>query len=416
MIGRVSQQSMISQFTQNAQTREDELQKVQNQLSSGNRIQLPSQDPVATINFMDYDSRLKEIDTYSNLINNNQSKLDIIDSHLDNTTQALQRLRELTVQMANGTYTKEERTNAAMEVDQLMRQILANANSKFKGQSLFAGTSITDKAFSPQTNIDPSTGMEFIENVQYLGNHQAQLVEIDRGETVAVNYSGNQIFWSGNMSVIPTRNVAGYTAPVDATIIVDGTQISISRGDNLDTIADKINKAGLSTKANILSEGGQSIFQLETSSPHQITLQDTRGGKVLEDLGLIEAGMFPPANFSPSAKVYQKSIFDTLIDFRKALLNDDTQKIGGLALGEIDMSLGNLLKYRASLGAVSQRMHSMLERMSNDEIYLTDARQQAIGTDLTRATMQMKLLEFSHDVALSTGAKLMPKTLLDFLR
>ncbi len=416
MIGRVSQQSMVSLFTQNAQNREQELQKVQDQLSSGYRVNKASQDPTATINYMDYDSRLHEINTYSELIQNNENKVNLIDGHLGNTTEVLQRLRELTVQMANGTYTKEERTNAALEVDQLMRQVLANANAKFKGQSLFAGTSIADQAFIPQYKMDPQTGFELIDNVKYMGNNQAQLVEIDRGEMVSVNYSGNQMFWSGNMNIIPTKNVSGYTAPVDATIIVDGVRIAINRGDNLDTIADKINKSGVSVNAAVLTEGGQSIFNIETTSPHQIALQDAEGGRVLEELGLIDPGMNPPLNYSPGAKIYQKSIFETLIDFRKALQKDDTFQIGGTALAELDQSLSNVMKYRAHLGAVNERMHSMLERYLNDEIYYTDAKQKAIGTDITKATMEMKLLEFSHNVALSTGARLMPKTLMDFLR
>ena len=416
MIGRVSQQSMASKFTQNALTRENALQKSENQLASGYRVNLPSDDPVATINYMDYDSRLKEINTYSNLIQDNENKLNLTDGALNNTTQVMQRLRELAVQMANGTYSKEERMNAATEVDQLMRQVLANANTQFKGVSLFGGTSITNKAFVPQFTVDPKSGQEFIEKVDYLGNHQSQLVEIDRGETVAVNAPGNQIFWSGNMTIIPTKNVNGYTAPVDGTIVVDGKEINIRRGDNLETIAHKINNSGVAVNASIMTENGQSIFQIESTSPHQVTLRDIKGGHVLEELGLIDSQMYPPLNYSPSAKVYQNSIFDALINFRKALMKDDTFKIGGTALGRIDQSLANILKFRARLGAVSERMHNMRERFLDDKVYYSDAKQKSIGTDITQATMDMKMLEFSQNVALSVGARLMPKTLLDFLR
>src|SRR5271157_5348497 len=122
MIGRVTQGYMVNDFNTNLHARENELQKSQNQISTGYRVNLPSEDPVAAINYMDYDSRLKEIGTYQSIVNNAKSKLNLIDSSLDSVTSLVQRLRELAVQGANGTYTKEERQNMAVEVDQLLRE------------------------------------------------------------------------------------------------------------------------------------------------------------------------------------------------------------------------------------------------------------------------------------------------------
>ncbi len=416
MIGRVTQQSMINDFTNNTIRREGELQDVQNQLSSGYRINRASDDPVATINYMDFDSRLKEIDTYSSIIGVMQNKSNLIDSQLDSVTQLLQRARELAVQMSNGVYGEEERRNAAMEIDQIARQVLLTANANYKDTALFGGTATNQPPFEGRYIVDPETGTEILTGVRYLGNNQAQIIEIDRNETVTLAQPGNQVFWADNMTIIPTIPVEGYTAPTDSTIIVDGKRISIAAGDNLEVIAGKINSAGLAVRASVETQNQQSILMMETTSPHQITLMDADGGRVLSDLGLIDSGMATPYNYSPSARVYTGSVFDVLIGFRDALLKNDSEAIGGRVLGGIDQSLGNVLKFRAHMGAVNERMQNILQRYLADESYYTDAKQNAVGTDITKSMMEMKMLEFAHDVALNIGARIMPKTLLDFMR
>jgi len=416
MIGRVTPGYMVNDFLANLHAREEKMQNVQNQLSTGYRINLPSQDPVGTINFMDFDSRLKEINTYQTIVNNAQSKIKVVDSNLNSVTEILQRIRELAVQGANGIYTKEERRNMAVEADQLLREILQLANSYYKDNALFGGTMVDETPFKPTIQTDPDTGTEFVKDVRYIGNNQSQIIEAERGEIIDINQPGNQIFWADNMEIYSTLNVSGYTAPIDSKIVVDGVEINISSGDNLEVIVQKINKAGVAVKASIITREGASYLALESTSPHQISLMDTDGGRVLQDLGFIDHGMNPPYNYSPAARVYTGSVFDVLINFRKALLSNDIFKIGGTALAQIDQSLSNVLKFRAHLGAVSQRLEKITDRFLADEAYITEAKDNSIGTDISKSIIDMKTLEFSHDVALNIGARILPKTLLDFLR
>lgn len=416
MIGRVTQGFMVHDFNKNLRDRETEMQKVQNQLASGYKIQLPSDDPVGTINYMDYDTRLKEMKTYTRIAEDQGSKLNLIDAKLNSVTQLAQRMRDLAVQGANGIYSAEDRRNMAVEVDQLMREMISVANSQYKGESLFGGTRNSQPPFVANIQVDPKTGVDFVQGVRYLGNNQSQIAEVDNGQRVVTNRPGNQIFWADNMEMHATLPSTGYVASRDSKIFIDGVAVSIRRGDNLDVISDKINHSGTAVRASVVTENGTSFFNLETTSPHQLSLMDAEGGTVLSDIGLTERGINPPDNYAPTAKVYTGSIFDVMVKFRKSLLEGNTFKIGGTSLNGIDMTLGNINKIRTRLGAVSERLDALRKRFSSEEIYITEARDNEIGTDIPEATMRMKMLEFSHNVALSVGARLMPKTLLDFLR
>lgn len=416
MLGRVTQGFIVNDFNNNLHSRQDELQKTQKQLASGYRVNLPSEDPVAAVNYMDFQSRLREVEIYRTIVDNAKSKLNIADSAMESVTGIIQRLRELAVQGANGTYTKEERQNMAMEVDQLLRELATIANTSYKGNPLFGGTTMDANPFKAQFRVDEKTGVEYLENVRYTGNNQTLQSEVEKGERVDVAHPGNQLFWADNMEIYSTLNVAGYTAATDSKINIDGTDIDIKAGDNLEVIANKINNGGLSVKASVETRNGASYFLIESTSPHQIGLYDSDGGSVLQDLGLVDHGMNPPNNYSSAARVYTGSIFEVMINFRKALVKDDTFQIGGSALMAADNSLANVLNYRARIGSVSQRLDAITERYLSDEVYLTEAKDNAIGTDIPKAMTQLKMLEFSHDVALNVGARILPRTLLDFLR
>jgi flagellin len=65
-----------------------------------------------------------------------------------------QRIRELAVQSANGTYTSTDRTNLQTEVTALQNQMIdVIANSKFNGNTLFSSSSVAT-SFDIQTGID----------------------------------------------------------------------------------------------------------------------------------------------------------------------------------------------------------------------------------------------------------------------
>jgi len=416
MIGRVTQGYMVSDFNSTLRSREEELNRVQKQLASGYRIDLPSDDPVGTVNYMAYDSRLSEISTYQSIVDSAQSKLKTTDGTLDSATSVLQRMREIAVQGANGTYTKDEREKMAVEVDQLLRELHSLSNTRYKNDALFGGTMTDDNPFAAQFRTDDKTGIEFMESVRYIGNNQTQETEVDRDERITSGQPGNQVFWADQMIVQATINSSAYVAPKDSKISVDGVEIGINAGDSLDVIAQKINSSGAAVKASFDTRDGFTTFMVQATSPHQIALQDLGGGAVFQDLGLVDDGMKVPNNYSPQAKVFTGSIFDTMIQFRRSLQSDDVFKIGGTALGMIDKSLDNLLKYRANLGAVSERLDIVAKRFSSDQVYLTEAKDNEIGTDIPKAMTEMKMLEFSHDVALQIGARILPRTLLDFLR
>jgi flagellin len=110
-------------------------------LSSGNRINSASDDAAG---LAISNSMTSQINGMNQAISNAQdgvSMAQTADGALDEVTSMLQRIRELAVQSASGTYSNDDRTNMQAEVGLLAKQITSSLTaSTFNGVNLFDGT------------------------------------------------------------------------------------------------------------------------------------------------------------------------------------------------------------------------------------------------------------------------------------
>ena len=417
MLGRVTQGFIKDDFSFNLQRSTDRMQNTQKQLTSGMRVLLPSDDPANTVNFMKWNSKTKLIERYNQTVMTYKDKMNVIDGGLGNATEGLQRFRELTVQAANGTFTDQDRVAMATEMDQIIRQLASSANMEYKGMPLFGGTSSNLQPYQISEDFPPDLNTPFVTSVRYRGNGQERVMDIGRNDRVTSVNPGIAIFETTKTTLQGTNDVNGYVAPVDASITIEGTEVRILSGDNLQTIAQKVNDANLTVRASIETNGqGQSFFRLTSTAPRQPWLQDTAGGAILQDLGILNPGIEAPNNYAVNADIQRNSIFDTLIQVRDNLMNNDVRKIGGESLGRIDQSMSSLLTYRAYTGALSQRLEQTFARNQTEALYLADSASNAVYTDYSKTITDLKMAEFAHQIGLNIGAKIIPPTLMDFIR
>lgn len=417
MLGRVTPGYMKNDFLQNIKTKNENMQNLQTQMSSQRRINLPSDDTAGTISYMKWESQIQDISKYNKIINAHTDKLNTVDGHLESVTNNLHRARELTVQAANGVNTREERIIVAMEIDQIIRQLVADANSEYNGVSLFGGTSAVRQPYRITENANADTNNNLVTNVQYFGNAQENVMDIGKDDRIVSVLAGSAIFETSTTTIQGSRDVSGYVASQDSSILIEGIEIPILTGDNLEAIAQKINNQDLPVEASIETDAnGVSNFRITSISSRQPWLQDIKGSTVLQDLGLINANPEGAQNYSTEAVIQKESIFDTLLNLKESLLNNDVNSIGGRDLGKIDQSLGNVIRYRAYTGAVTERLEKTFARNETEKLYISNSSENVIGTDFTKTMTELKMAEFAHQAALNIGAKLMPTTLMDFLR
>ncbi|UTR16071.1 flagellar hook-associated protein FlgL [Salipaludibacillus sp. LMS25] len=175
-------QSMISTSTlRHLNTSMSQLKLYQDQLSTGKKITRPSQDPVVAMNGMRYRTQLVEVQQFKRNLGEAYNWMDSADSALNDTTGALQRLRELTVQASNDTYEEGQRENIAEEVRQLKEHLESLANTRSNNKYIFNGTNTTNKPVN-------------LENDTFSTNSHPVELELLKGVKIPVNVNPQNVF------------------------------------------------------------------------------------------------------------------------------------------------------------------------------------------------------------------------------
>jgi flagellar hook-associated protein 3 FlgL len=179
---RVTQAMLNTKFLSNLNANYQRLEHLQNQLSSGRKINKPSDDPVGISFALRYRSELNANAQYQSNTDAANSWLSFTDTVLAQAGEVMQKLRELAVKAANGTNPQAALDAIAAEAEQLYKQVVGIGNSSFNGKYVFNGE---------LTDLPPYTE----ENaVNELADSAEILFETGAGVRVAVSVSGNRVF------------------------------------------------------------------------------------------------------------------------------------------------------------------------------------------------------------------------------
>ena len=137
------------------------LQKSMEKLSSGERINKAGNDASGLAVSEKMRSQIRGLNQASRNIGDAVSFVQVAEGYLSETTDILQRIRELAVQGSNGVYSDEDRMQIQVEVSQLVAEVDRIASSaQFNGMNLLTGRfsreSNTVMQFQIGANVDQS--------------------------------------------------------------------------------------------------------------------------------------------------------------------------------------------------------------------------------------------------------------------
>jgi len=152
----------------------------QREASSGLRLNQASDDPGGAASLVRIEANLEQVRQCSDNISRATGELTTADDALASVTDLLIDARELSISMANGSYTAAERADAALQVQQIREQLIAIANTEFDGKHIFGGYRTEAAPYDP-------TGT-------YLGDGNTRLILAAPGLQVGVSISGDEVF------------------------------------------------------------------------------------------------------------------------------------------------------------------------------------------------------------------------------
>ncbi|MEJ1921875.1 flagellar hook-associated protein FlgL [Microbacterium sp. KHB019] len=158
MISRVTASSMTQTAMRHLQSNLSELARLQEQATSQRAFAAPSDDPAAAAAALDLHAEQRRNDQYARNIDDGLAWVTTADSAITRSTALLGRVRDLTIQGANdGAMDATAKEAIAVELEGIRDELLAQANTRILGRSVFAGTSDTaafDSAYAHSGSSD----------------------------------------------------------------------------------------------------------------------------------------------------------------------------------------------------------------------------------------------------------------------
>jgi len=175
------------------------LAQVQNQISTGIRVNQPSDDPVAFAQISQVKATSARLTTYTQNISSATSTLNSSVSTLTSVNNLLVQAQQIAQQGADASTNSNPTNRAALatQVNSLINQALSDANSQPDGRSLYAGTATSTVPFTVATtnaNGEPET-------VAYNGSAQSANVATGANQTVNTRYAGSAVFQQSGADV-----------------------------------------------------------------------------------------------------------------------------------------------------------------------------------------------------------------------
>lgn len=181
---RVTQNMMNSRMMLNLNANNVRMDKYQEMLATGRKLNRPSDDPVGVGYTMRYEAQISRNEQYQRNVDEAVSRLEFTDSMMNQINSIMQRARELAVRASNDSLAADDRKAVAQEIDQCYKQLVSAANTQFNGQYLFNGQNTDLQPYSEGTAANDQTDTASI------------VFMISEGVAMPVNVTGEEIFGS----------------------------------------------------------------------------------------------------------------------------------------------------------------------------------------------------------------------------
>lgn len=345
-------------------------------LSSGNRINSAKDDAAGLQISNRLESQMSGLDVAMRNANDGISIMQTAEGAMHESTNILQRMRDLSLQSANGSNSRAERDALQEEMTALNDELNRIAETtSFGGRKLLNG-SFASSSFQ----IGASSG----EAVQVaLKNMRSDSVSMGGFSYVAAAKTDSnwQVTQGSHKLVMQYTNAQGQQESINITAKI---------GDDIEQLAIYINGQTDKVSASVNEEGQLQLFMAGEQTSGTISFS----GNLANQLNLSLSGY-------------------------EAVDNLDISKVGGAqrAVSVIDTALKYVDSHRAELGAMQNRFNHAINNLSNVNENLSASNSRIKDTDYAKETTQMVKQQILQQVSTSilAQAKQQPNLALTLL-
>ena len=238
---RVTDSFRFQTYTATLSTLESQMDTLTNQIASGKKVLVPSDDPASYARNMQITAEQSQNAQYASNLNSLQANGAYYQTSLNSIGDILTTVKQLAVQMSSSTVDASSRSAAADQVDSYIQQLAAVGNTKVGDTYIFGG----EKANGAAYTLDSTTN-----SVTFNGTDNVAKVAVNTSTTVDASISGNTVFTGTvngqNVDIFATLQQFGNDLANNDTAAVQADLTDI--GNCVDLTANNLAYVGTYTK------------------------------------------------------------------------------------------------------------------------------------------------------------------------
>ena len=372
------------------------MSRLQEQATTGSRINRASDDPSAAYRVETLNSQEKSLGKYIDNLSDVVGTLELSSTIIEEIQSALTETKVRLTQVIGGIYHEETRDRLAEGVNDLLEQVVSLANTKHKNQYLFGGNNTTSEPY----HAERTNGQ--ITCVTYQGSLENREIEVALGVKSSAFHVGYDIFHSDERGDPLFLGETGTKA---------GSGTSNIQGDTWLTVT------GSAGNYNLSIDDGLSTFNTDGTDTN-LAVTDSKTGQVL----YVDTTEITSTGIDMVSVPGTHDIFNTLISIRDMLKNE--KELSGARLRELqDNSLISLeevseliVQAEVSVGSKIGFLDNLKGSLKNLKYNAEDETTRLQEADIAQIAIDLSRRDVLYQMSLSIAGRIMSISLLDFIR
>lgn len=458
---RISTNMFHSQGINSIQKHQGDILDMQLKLSTGKRINVPSDDPLAMNQIHSLNRTMNTIDQYAKNGEFAKSQLVLEEVAVTDVINNVQRARELTIQIMSGTYSENDRTATSAEIGQIIQQISNQMNfTNSEGEKLFAGNNVDAqlayvddvanpgyKAYIGHPNAGSASAVDALNSADNLyderANYGSRFLQIgfdadntlstdDRNDSsrVRITDNGSDVFTIpgavtqfktalpylesiNNPAAVESAELSFYPMTEGQSITIAGLTYTANTQMTADEVAGAFsNLADTATTGSGTATGAYTGTLSDwtsgaVSDGNKLVFTTTTGaiGEDVADISVTKTDIYPP----------EANILNVLIELKRDLDNNDVSGMADYAQ-DMEAAIANASSVRAEIGGRQNRIETQFDAGESFKLALEERRANLEEMDIVEGITELTKFQNSLQMAQQVFTRVQDMSLFNYLR
>jgi len=374
------------------------------QVSTGLRVNQPSDDPAAAANMVSSLAESANVDQYTSNVSSVTSQMQTADSAISSVVTSLNAAITMGTSGASGTTSAANKQAIATQVEGVLSSVISQANTSFQGVYLFGGSATSTPPFvaasSAYTSAQVSTSPPLTATLPLTAGSVTTVSDASTGKTFVFVVTAGETISDLSAAIAGAATAGTLSAGTTATINATG-QLQIGTNSSADGIVVTSNDPVLGAMSADSGTGVANAYAyVGNSSVNSVKVGDS----------MTIATNVPGDQLFTSGT----NVVGSLNSLITALHTGTDAQIGA-ATAAVSTALNDVGEQRVPLDNTISELNSQDSYLSQEKLTLTTQETSLVGVNLATAATNLSEAETANSAVLAVASKVLPETLLNYL-